>query len=77
MTHPTLSGQTIPPHELVGRKDGKTRAVSKILVLMDDFMHTIWKTYAGSDRIRNKLHADLRTKGLSPPPPPVQPYRRE
>ena len=28
-------------------------------------MH-IWKTYAGSDRIRDKLHADLRTKGLPP-----------
>ncbi len=28
-------------------------------------MH-IWKTYAGIDRIRDKLHADLRTKGLPP-----------
>jgi hypothetical protein len=28
-------------------------------------MH-IWKTYAESDRIRDKLHADLRTKGLPP-----------
>ncbi len=50
----------------VERKDGKTAAVSIILVLVDDFMH-IWKTYTGSDRIRDKLHADLRTKGLPPP----------
>ena len=49
----------------VERKDGKTAAVSIILVFVDDFMH-IWKTYAGSDRIRDKLHADLRTKGLPP-----------
>ena len=28
-------------------------------------MH-IWKTYAGSDRVRDKLHADLRTKALPP-----------
>jgi hypothetical protein len=49
----------------VERKDGKTSAVSIILVFVDDFMH-IWKTYAGSDRIRDKLHADLRTKGLPP-----------
>jgi hypothetical protein len=32
----------------VERKDGKTAAVSIILVFVDDFMH-IWKTYAGSD----------------------------
>jgi hypothetical protein len=49
----------------VERKDGKTAAVSIILVYVDDFMH-IWKTYTGSDRIRDKLHADLRTKGLPP-----------
>ena len=57
----------------VERKDGKTRAVSKILVFIDDIMNTIWKTYAGIGRIRNKLHADLRTKGLPPPPPPPPP----
>ena len=49
----------------IERKDGKTAAVAIILVFVDDFMH-IWKTYAGSDRIRDKLHADLRTKGLPP-----------
>ena len=49
----------------VERKDGKTAAVSIILVFVDDFMH-IWKTYTGSDRIRDKLHVDLRTKDLSP-----------
>jgi hypothetical protein len=52
--------------KLVERKDGKTTAVFIILVFVDDFMH-IWKqTYAGSDMIRDKLHADMRTKGLSP-----------
>ena len=60
----------------VERKDGKTAAVSIILVFVDDFMH-IWKIYTGSDRIiRDKLHADLRTKGI-PHSPQVQPSRRE
>ena len=38
-------------------------------------MHTIWRTYAGIDRISDKLHADLKTKGL-PLSSPVQPSRR-
>ena len=59
----------------VERKDGKTAAVSIILVFVDDFMH-IGKTYTGSDRVRDKLHADLRTKAL-PPLKLVQPSRRE
>ena len=49
----------------VEKKDGKVISVSIILVFVDDFMH-IWKTFAGSDRIRDKLHADLSTKGLPP-----------
>jgi len=49
----------------IERRDGKVIAVSIILVFVDDFMH-VWKTYAGSDRIRDRLHAELSKKGLPP-----------
>ena len=69
-SHVTACGNKHRPNDSttwkrVERKDRKTTAVSITLVFVDDFMH-IWKTYTGSDRIRDKLHVDLRFKELSP-----------